>query len=755
MTKVQVQRAEDVRINYNGMEFNSPLTNVWLGGAPVTDRSGRVTQYVQYTLHIVGVITYDRGGGTAAFSASNSPQKSEGLKGPTEPSGGVGRLRNSERADQRIGRNTGILGNGATDTVRNRLLQQGGALICSGYGFGDIFVNTSGDGRSGVENLDVVWGPVPENVVVRPIGGPNTVMEVSMTIRFCIGECWGGRPLGPGRNVVRLREFSYAIRYSIDQTGHTSRTLTGTLSIAANRKPVNSIDADRPANQPNAELDGSVDRARDYITALMGQSFTLPPAGFIRQSQDYAIDESHSSISFSITDSEVPSDNAYPPGIASAVVTHRASLSRSNAKFSRVINTISGSMTAAAGYARWHAWTRAYLLIRQRILEGRRDPITFAVLTDLEIVENIYGKNVDFSVSWTLTYLPELAKVARPRRGNPGVGEMIGDVAEGAVRINIPIPNRDIAGNAFGEGFIGGDPGEGDRKRKELEIGTSFFSYANFYSSNGLFKGTGDKWNDWQESMQFNLSARGNRRLIYDSSQETFYSLCNPAVGTDIDGGARELTAGPRVYLGEIGSLSCNCPPANRSYLDYRQSVTDRSSGKILQIDSLPGDPLNVTNDPKDGTYRNSTGTEYEYPSTRSYTDYDGSVKSESVAPGTQKRATIRFGPDEGDIWLVGYAERLCYNVQIPKLANVLTIDGETYAIDKSAQDSHVVRRWQSGSLGGCPVYRATWAFKLKKTNAGGINRDEAIIVDDSGIPLGPEPINVEDVDERGFLTPP
>lgn len=733
MAKVQLQRAPDVRLNYNGMEFNGPLTQVWLEGNPVEDSSGRMTEFVLYRLHVTGVITYDRGGGTAQASPSASAEKNKGIKAPETSTPGSGsHILPTETADLRVGRD-GFGGN-ARDTVRNRLLQQGGVLICTGHGFGDIFVNTSGGGRSADENLDVAWGPKPRSVTVKNLGGLNSVMEVDFVVEFCLGECWGGRPSGVSRSVPNLMSFTYGISYSVNQGGHTTRNVNGSLRVSVNREPVNSIDNNAPNLRRNVRPGAVADYARDYITQFMGNDFIDPAGGFRRSSQNYSISPDRSRIDFQFTDVEIESDNAYPIGISSASMSHTTSLQReSKGAFGKAHNRISGSFTAAAGFSAAHAWGRAYLVIRQRLMAARNDDQVFAILKSFSLTENIYAKSVSFDVSWVLTY--KLSADPRKPRKKAELGRLLDpSITVGEV--------KDIFQGVMDEFAEQGreDAGEGDRERKKKEVAKSFFSYANFYEANGLFLQTEDRWIAWLNSMKANHSARGQRRLFFDSSTEQFFGLCK-LPDRYSTGGAGEGTDQPVWYQPQAGFIGCDCPPPLKSYLTYEMQVVEGGVGQIMQIDALPQGNLRYESDIRDGMERNNPGSEYNYGRTRDYLDYNGNVISENVESESQQRYTTRYAPDTGEIWLIGYGERVCYNVQIPRFENVVDIRGKKYVVDKSTQSSYRVRRWQSGSMAGCPVYKAAWAFKLLKSNDKGINRYEANIADDSGRPLTEEEI--------------
>lgn len=157
------------------------------------------------------------------------------------------------------------------------LTKAGQPFRYTGHGCGNLRVNIGGP-------IDVAWGPLPQVVSLKPIGGKR-VCEITWNVQVAVPTCADG--------VTRFTplEFSFTLGFDIAQNGFTTRRYTGTLRIPNNRLfPGGRLMLDTP------------DSYREDLTPPLQE-------GFRRTQQSFEIDESKTKLTVSITDQEFGPNN--------------------------------------------------------------------------------------------------------------------------------------------------------------------------------------------------------------------------------------------------------------------------------------------------------------------------------------------------------------------------------------------------------------------------------------------------------------
>ena len=218
--------------------------------------------------------------------------------------------------------------------LRTLLLQEGGQLVFDSKGFGmDVSINTTSAPAS--SRTDVIYGPKPMMLDWRPLNGVFAA-AISWQVEFHVARCLPEAP------VFQLTEFEYSVSWDINESRMTTRTITGQYEV-----PARSVQSRLISN--------SADLLRDNLQIEQ-------PANF-RRTDNYSLSEDKRTLSFSIVDTEIPSDDPLFPGIINADVDFTVN---SENKF---LNAnvhwgceLSGTIEVAPGVPKYTAWL-AFLAI--------------------------------------------------------------------------------------------------------------------------------------------------------------------------------------------------------------------------------------------------------------------------------------------------------------------------------------------------------------------------------------------------------
>jgi len=336
-------------LNYNGYTFDG-ATHIKVRSEPQYDEAQRVITYVKHEITVDAIITPDSTSGTSTDSAMLN--------------------------------------------IRRRLLQQGGALILTGKGFGnDIIVNVSDGGYAGGSGAkrDVRWGPIPRILAWEPIGSKAACL-VTWACTTCVPLC----PAGIATTGASAKlAWNYSINFSIDR-GITTRTITGYLEIPQTRR------ANIVLGKASTIVWLSVDREWE---AVIG-----PPLFGFERSTNRTISKNRSRIDYTITDTEIPSNNAYPLGMTHASGDYSVRWKRGSKESVLYRSTLSMDLETAPGVSGTWAWV-VFLKEAQRRIEfalkesSSSDPLKkqFAIVNEISLRESIFSRECSFRVSWVFT----------------------------------------------------------------------------------------------------------------------------------------------------------------------------------------------------------------------------------------------------------------------------------------------------------------------------------------------------------------
>ena len=319
-------------VAYNGWTFQGPRVSTELSVSPQLDEARRTTTCWVGRLTVNAIVTDDTNGQTAGGSAATN-----------------------------------------METLRNLLMKTGGALTYSGWGTGDITVNTTSADR------DCMWGPKTVSLEMKSIGS-TYAFEVLWVVEFALAECGSGVPVGVGI-VGNVLSYNYGVTYSIDQRGLTTRTISGHISIILNR-----------ASAGSTTFTKSADSLRDRIKPAV-------PVQFTRLSQEYRLSLDKSRLDFTFVDRELPSENSFPQGISTMDATHRTRVAFP--KLQQAENVISGFVEVVKGYPMAWGMDRILLFLRERMFVAKYVSKGLFI-TSIEITEHIFQRRIDFSLTYRI-----------------------------------------------------------------------------------------------------------------------------------------------------------------------------------------------------------------------------------------------------------------------------------------------------------------------------------------------------------------
>ena len=261
--------------------------------------------------------------------------------------------------------------NSDIENIRKRLGEHGRELRFIQQGFGnDLIVNA---GQSGTLR-DVKWGPRPDVLSWQPIGSAQAC-EVEWQCVTCVAMCQNA-------TVARstgIMAINYTVNFSIDDRGYTTRSISGYLEIAQTRI--------------GRTVPDSADQYRNAITIVA-------PLGFTR-SQSWNLSADKSRVDFSVTDTEIPSPNAYPQGVVKASGRHRASWSRGNKQAHRIKSSITLDIEMAANQSMSVAYAMFASMVRARGQFAAQRGVT-VLLESITAEESLFERKASFSAGYVI-----------------------------------------------------------------------------------------------------------------------------------------------------------------------------------------------------------------------------------------------------------------------------------------------------------------------------------------------------------------
>lgn len=279
--------------------------------------------------------------------------------------------------------------------VRRRLTAQAGEFRYEGKGLGTISVNVPGQQRK-----DVVWGPIPKSLKLKPFG--LNAVDLVWSVEVAVPECSAAKYQG------EIMEVNFKLTFDIDTAGYTTRSYSGYMKIPMTR-PL----------QTTRTLPDSVDAYRADI-------YPQPISGFRRKSSNFTIDESKTRLDFSITDEEL-GPNIPPPGVVSVTASHDQG-NTENGNFQLYTSTIKAQYEMVRGTPQTVAVDHFITLLESRIAQLNQVGGNAAQSTTnpsaSSAVSNFWGKLSSItSIFSSSTILPGMFHASEPDiYGRPMVG---------------------------------------------------------------------------------------------------------------------------------------------------------------------------------------------------------------------------------------------------------------------------------------------------------------------------------------------
>lgn len=266
------------------------------------------------------------------------------------------------------------------EVVRQKLLDPGKELKFLNQGFGDDLTITATQDRD--------FGPKPEVLNWEPIGS-NKACRVVWICVATITEC-------ANTTYSLFGDWSYEIAWSIGPNGLTTRTISGMAEAGVNRN--------------GKQITATADSLREY--------FKFPvPEGFHRSSS-FNLSPDKRQLNFSIVDSEIPSENAYPKDCVNISLRQRVSSASVMAAGAGVVNgslwnvSFYGTIEVAPGSPKSAGWRAFAMILNQRLntikqesvaVTNGKDPARgVCQIVALDFEDDIFGREIGFSVGFKM-----------------------------------------------------------------------------------------------------------------------------------------------------------------------------------------------------------------------------------------------------------------------------------------------------------------------------------------------------------------
>lgn len=320
------------------------------------------------------------------------------------------------------------------DTVKEDLQKPRKRFVFKDQGLGDIDVNGATTGGEAGTKGDALNGPIPRIVKWEPIGN-NKAVRLVWSITFHIYGC----DMVDTPTFFPL-EFHYTRVFRVDENGLLVLRTQGELRVK------------------NLDQGDQVNNLSYEVTTRFNQN-TLP-GGFERGSTTFRYSADNMAVIFEFEDREIDSDNAFPFYVNRLRVEHRMRSTLMNqggsfgtGGFKNWMNTVSGTINLRPHQPRERAWIAFIYILNQRLkrysLVDEQDGGTnaflkgptnraendtthqqnpFAILTELDIREPIYGRDFRFSASYfavySLDHLFKLSGMFHPVYGSDSSGSL-------------------------------------------------------------------------------------------------------------------------------------------------------------------------------------------------------------------------------------------------------------------------------------------------------------------------------------------
>lgn len=258
-------------------------------------------------------------------------------------------------------------------------------FVYTGRGMGGLSINTG-------KVRDVIWGPKPRLVGLKPSGAGRAVeltWQVEVAIPTCADAVYAFAPM----------EFNFKLTFQRDKQGYTTRTYSGFIRIPQTRANVSTLTLS--------------DTADNYLEQI------YPPLlpGFRRTPGTWTLSEDKCRGDFSITDEQMP-PNMPPLGVIECQSNHTFHTTQSLAHWQA---TLSATYDLARNVNATFAVSAFLAMAKKRMLDAAKmkvgaglpsvpgvlgpsagKPVTIVPVAASASEPNIFGRT---QVSLSLTYL--------------------------------------------------------------------------------------------------------------------------------------------------------------------------------------------------------------------------------------------------------------------------------------------------------------------------------------------------------------
>lgn len=402
--------------------------------------------------------------------------------------------------------------------IYKRLSEPGQVLYLDNVGVGE----TEGP-RNGwcSRNADLAWGPKPSVTSWEPVGS-NLAMKIVWECKLSIKYCNATTNAFPGLTYpssTDLLDFGFGEVWSLTDEGLTTRTIRGQYEIPARRV--------QRENAPSAAflLQNNADTIRDTVVA------SFPRLPNYKRTQNFELSPDAKTLSFTIVDAEIPSDNPFFRGTTDIQVSRSVS---SSLPFAKHTFTLEGRIRVLPSFPMIWGWFVFVLLVDYQIYEANRFLNTYDtdkneeqrlkknwLPASYQIKEELFDRELSFSV--VMTYYTSLANILQ------------------ATSLFKPLPNLQNANN----------------------------------------------WALWSADLQSVVGARGISKLGQFPSDQIVIDICESTVipiHNTLQNLARNLSG---VKDEGNPARTSKKPKPEDSYIDYRVQTTVRSKEKTIQHSPL------------------------------------------------------------------------------------------------------------------------------------------------------------------------
>jgi hypothetical protein len=263
------------------------------------------------------------------------------------------------------------------NTVRKVLLKSGQYFKIEGFPTGASEELNSDPSANAM--LDA--GPHPESLTYTTLG--SQTVYFTWVCKYKRSNC---------STTYGLGDFFWSTSFAIDENGMTTRTIRGAIEIRQQRTSAGS----------NTVI-GAPDNWRDFLS--------FPRLPNFERTQNWTVTDDKRHLQFQITDTEIPSDNPYFPGMVKMKVNESLSSAMSEGGLTRWRVAFSGEITIAAGLPRALAWIAMLTVIQSRLeamnaygqtnIGGDFEDVT-RINPHFRFMNEIYGRTLSFEVGYTL-----------------------------------------------------------------------------------------------------------------------------------------------------------------------------------------------------------------------------------------------------------------------------------------------------------------------------------------------------------------